>query len=82
VYSNWHVPSGQPDDSGGGENWIRSNADWQWDDFPNDPINPSRQYVSGYFVEYTVPEPGAMLLSAIGVAVIAGRRRQRCITAA
>jgi len=63
AYTNWHVPSGQPDNSGGREEYIRSNADWAWDDFPDNPINPSVQYISGYFVEYTVPEPGVPVLT-------------------
>jgi hypothetical protein len=75
VYTNWHTASGQPDNSGGSQNYIRSNADWQWDDFPDNPINPSVQYISGYFVEYTVPEPGMLLtFSVIGLLLVRSRQ--------
>ena len=77
VYTNWFP--GQPDNSGGQE-YMRSNVNWQWDDFPDNPINPSVQYISGYFVEYNVPEPGAMMLIAMMGAIL-GTRRRRCVTA-
>ena len=33
------------------------------------------QYISGYFVEYTVPEPAAMILASIAALMMMGRRR-------
>jgi len=73
VYTNWYLD--QPDNSGGREVYIRSNADWHGDDFTDNNINPSVQYISGYFVEYTVPEPAAMILASIAALMMMGRRR-------
>jgi len=77
IYTNWHTLSGQPDNSGGRQEYIRSNANWQWDDFPDNPINPSVQYISGYFVEYTVPEPGSATLILTMSSMLMTRRRRR-----
>jgi hypothetical protein len=72
VYTNWYLD--QPDNSGGRQEYIRSNADWAWDDFPDNPINPSVQYISGYFVEYTVPEPGSVGIFGVMSLLLARRR--------
>lgn len=71
AYTNW-VPS-EPDNAGG-QDYIRSSVGFQWDDFGNDPSNPSLQYISGYFAEYSVPEPASLAVAAL-VALIAVRRR-------
>jgi hypothetical protein len=73
TYLNW--VSGQPDNSGGNQDYIRSNVSFEWDDFANDPSNPSIQYVSGYFVEYVVPEPGTLGLLVLAACSLTRRRR-------
>jgi hypothetical protein len=75
VYTNWFTSGPvEPDNSGGSEDYIRSNVNWQWDDFPNDPFNPSVQYISGYFVEFTVPEPSAVAFTVLAVWGLSRRR--------
>jgi hypothetical protein len=70
IYTNWYAGIPQPDNDGGDQHYIRSNTDFQWDDLMNDPINDSIQFVSGYFVEYAVPEPGALAAVAVGAALL------------
>src|SRR5262249_27815933 len=74
VYTNWFTSGPvEPDNDGGNQDYIRSSVSWQWDDFQNDPSNPSVQYVSGYFVEYSVPEPIAIGLIVL-VACMSNRQ--------
>ena len=81
VYTNWYTSATQsePDNINDAQDYIRETTNWQWDDFGNDPSNPSIQFISGYFTEYgtvAVPEPVAAAPLA-AVAMIAGRRRAR-----
>jgi hypothetical protein len=77
-YTNWFTSGPvEPDDFGGGQNYIRENVNWQWDDLQNDPTNPSIQTISGYFVEYSaVPEPGAVALFGALLCGIVPRARR------
>jgi hypothetical protein len=77
-YTNWFTGGPvEPDNSGGNQNYLRSNVNGQWDDFQNDPSNPSVQYISGYFVEYTVPEPASAAVLLFPAACFLGRRGKR-----
>jgi hypothetical protein len=74
AYTNWFTSGPvEPDNLNGNQHFMRSNVGFQWDDFQNDPSNPSIQFVSGYFVEYPTPEPGSLFL--VVTAGVAFRRR-------
>src|ERR1700722_5604132 len=78
VYTNWFTSGPvEPDNAGGDQNYLRSNVGFQWDDFQNDPSNPSVQYISGYFVEFTVPEPASVGIIAMSSLLTLRRRRER-----
>lgn len=74
-YTNW--ATNEPDNDGGNQNYLRGGS--SWDDMQNDPSNPSVQYVSGYFVEYSapVPEPASGLVLVMSAGMIALGRRRR-----
>jgi hypothetical protein len=69
-YTAW--ANGEPDNLGGNQNYLRGGS--TWDDMSNNPTNESVQFVSGYFVEYPVPEPGSCTM-LIGSLVLVARRR-------
>jgi hypothetical protein len=62
----------EPDNIGGNQNYLRGGS--TWDDMANNPTNESVQFVSGYFVEYPVPEPASCAM-LIGSLVLVRRRR-------
>lgn len=76
AYTNWFsgIPH-QPDDDGGNQNYLRSNVNFQWDDLENVPSSPALQLISGYFVEYPIPEPAAPLWLALAAGVAGPRPR-------
>lgn len=73
-YTNW--VNGEPDDAGGGQNSLRSNVAFAWDDLANDPANPSVQNISGYFVEFPVPEPASFTLLMLSGGIFIRRPRR------
>ena len=73
-YTNW-FPT-EPDNAGGDQNYLRINSPaFGWDDMQDDPYNPSVQYISGYFVEYAVPEPASLGVLAVCGSMFLSRRR-------
>lgn len=67
-YTNWFP--GMPDNSGGNQNYIRSQTYFRWDDFQD----AAGSGVPGYYVEWAVPEPTTLLpLAAMAMLL---RRRQ------
>ena len=63
TYTNWYP--GMPDNSGGAQNYIRSQTFFRWDDFQNISSN----FAPGYYVEF-VPEPSALLPIVLGTMVL------------
>ena len=82
-YTNWFVSGPvEPDNLNGTQNYIRSNVDFRWDDFANDPSNPSLQFVSGYLVEYPVPEPVGWTIPALVGSLLMLRTRRGSLNSA
>jgi hypothetical protein len=76
VYTNWFP--GEPDNAGGDQNYLRINSPaFGWDDMSDNPYNPSVQYISGYFVEYAVPEPASFAVIIGGAVLLLGKRATR-----
>jgi hypothetical protein len=71
-YTSW--ATNEPDNDGS-QNYLRGGS--AWDDFQNDPSNPSVQYVSGYFVEYAVPEPSSITIVAVAASLFANARKRK-----
>lgn len=71
TYTNWKP--GNPDNSGGIENYLHFLQGPQWNDIaPNGAFNTIP--LQGYIVEYNIPEPATLLFLGLGALSVLRRR--------